>query len=323
MTVSAEQLGDGIYRITLPLPFVNPPSVNCYVIEGDHGVTVIDCGTDDGRVLSELQQNIEQLVGSGVEIDRLICTHLHPDHAGGARSFLDGSDAAFTMHGSVSQHLDSYNDWNIERAAVADLARRHGVPSDELDLLDFSLERPGWAGVAIEPTEPVIDGQKITIGQNRTLEVIHTPGHHPTHICLLDDRTGRLFSGDHVLPRITPFIPHRPDGDALAEYLDGLERVELLDPGVTLPAHGETIEEGRMRARQIALHHERRLGAMIQVTHPNGATAWTVMREVFRPNLSPDDRYLAFQETLAHLEYLANLRKLRRTDIDGTWIYGR
>ena len=41
---------------------------------------------------------------------------------------------------------------------------------------------------------------------NRHFEVIHTPGHEPAHICLRDSRTGALFSGDHILPRITPFV---------------------------------------------------------------------------------------------------------------------
>ena len=38
------------------------------------------------------------------------------------------------------------------------------------------------------------------------LRALHTPGHTPGHLCFVDERSRRLFSGDHVLPRITPNI---------------------------------------------------------------------------------------------------------------------
>lgn len=323
MTSPTKTLGQGIHRITLALPFASPRAINCYAIEGDDGVTVIDCGVDDEQRLAELGAALESTFGGSFTLERFISTHMHPDHMGGARSFLAPHDAEFVMHESTKEHVDGYNDWNIRRSEVADLARSHGAPPDALAIMSSHWPRPSWAGTAVEPDHPVADGDHITIGRGRTLEVIHTPGHHPTHICLRDSLTGRLFSGDHILPRITPFIPHEPDRDSLAEYLEALERLEQLDPGTTLPAHGDTVEEGGARARQIALHHERRLGAMIQVTKPDSATAWRVMSQVFRPNLSPEDTYLAFQETLAHLEYLVNRRKLTRTLDGGVWRYAR
>ena len=39
-----------------------------------------------------------------------------------------------------------------------------------------------------------------------SLRAVHTPGHTPGHLCFAEERTGLLFSGDHVLPRITPNI---------------------------------------------------------------------------------------------------------------------
>ena len=175
----------------------------------------------------------------------------------------------------------------------------------------------------MRPSHPVVDGERIRVGSGRYLEVIHTPGHDRTHICLLDNRTGYLFSGDHVLPRITPFIPYDPDRDSLAEYLAGLELIEDLDPAVTLPGHGETIDRGRARARQIALHHEGRLGALSQVVKGRPATAWEMMTEVFRPDLDPFEKMLAFLETMSHLEYLVNRGRLRRSLDDGVWRYVR
>ena len=81
---------------------------------------------------------------------------------------------------------------------------------------------------------------------------------------MADNASSDIRNFCHYIRLFTPFIAHQDDRDALAEYLDSLERIELLDPGITLPAHGATVEQGRARARQITLHHQRRLGAMTQ-----------------------------------------------------------
>lgn len=320
MSAEAVPLGEGIHRVTLQLPIPSPPAVNCYVIEGATGLTVIDCGVDQRERLDELRDAITDIAGGAAEVERLVCTHMHFDHMGGAASFVREHQSGFVMHHAAGGLLDQYNDWSLLLEGILRWARRSGAPAEDLEAL-AEWPRPDYAGRAIAPTRPVEDGDRIPLGPDRHLEVLHTPGHHLTHICLRDSRTGRLFSGDHILPRITPFVAHQDDRDALAEYLDSLERIELLDPGTTLPAHGETVEQGRARARQITLHHQRRLGAMTQATRARPATAWEVMTETFRPDLTLQQRFLAFQETLAHLEHLVAQGKLRRTEQNGLLHY--
>ena len=99
------------------------------------------------------------------------------------------------------------------------------------------------------PDHTVVDGERIDIGGGRWLEVIHTPGHEPAHICLRDPRTGILFSGDHVLPRISPVIMWDEDlGDPLGNYLASLQKLLGMSPRVTYPAHGTLIDRGDERA---------------------------------------------------------------------------
>ena len=316
-------LGEGIHRITLALPLVSPTSVNCYVVEGDHGLTLIDCGVNVRTQLDNLVAGLRAISGGDVALERLICTHLHFDHMGGARTLLSDHPAEFAMHRSVGEMVEWYNDPTRQREELVGLARDHGAPSSELAIIEAVWTQRPYRGSAIPPSRPVDDGDRIEIGSDRYLEVIHTPGHDRTHLCLRDSRTGSLFSGDHILPRITPFVPYDADRDGLAEYLAGLERIEDLDPGVTLPGHGEIVERGGARGRQIALHHERRLGAIAQVVRGRPGTAWYVMTEVFRPDLSPVERILALQETLSHVEHLVNIGRLRRSLEEGVWRYGR
>ena len=62
---------------------------------------------------------------------------------------------------------------------------------------------------------------------------------------MADNASSDIRNFCHYIRLFTPFIAHQDDRDALAEYLDSLERIELLDPGITLPAHGATVEQGR------------------------------------------------------------------------------
>ena len=317
-------LGHGIHRITVPLPIAQLPFVNCYVFEGEQGATLLDCGADtpDGRQV--LAHGIESAGFQLSELHSLIGSHLHPDHIGYAAPLVAEADCELVMHSNAVKAVPFYNDWNIRYAEMADWVNMHGGPTQMVEELRAGDPRPDWAGHMIEPTTTVEDGAKIPLSKDRWLEAIYTPGHDTSHISLVDSRTGLLFSGDHVLPRITPFIPYLGERhDTLGDYLDSLERIELLDPGVTHPAHGVIIERGRARARQITLHHERRLGAMTQELRSGPRTAWQIMEAIFRPNLMGFEQRLAIQETLAHLEHLRGQGQISRFEEDGVYWYRR
>ena len=154
--------------------------------------------------------------------------------------------------------------------------------------------------------------------------MIHTPGHEPAHICLRDSRTGILFSGDHVLPRISPVIMWDEDlGDPLGTYLASLQKLLGMSPRVTYPAHGTLIDRGDERARQILLHHDRRLLDMSELVRTGDTTAWEVMLKSFRPNLTPLEARLAFLETVSHLEHLRMTGRLQVEQRDGTVVFRR
>lgn len=319
-----EGLGHGIHRITLPLPFPSPRSVNCYAFEGDTGVTLLDCGVDRDEDFELLAGSLHAIGSDLGDLTRLVGSHLHVDHVAMARRLVETTDCEWVMHESTPTEIPHYNNWQARRVQLLELVRLHGGSPDDERAFAEDWPRPPWFSTAIPPTRPVADGDVISLGAGRTLRVIHTPGHHPTHICLVDSRTGLLFSGDHVLPRITPFVPYTgEDADHLGDYLASVERIEQLEAGLTFPAHGDAIDRGPARARQITLHHERRIGAMLQELRFGPRTAWEIMTATFRPNLPPIGLRLAFQETLAHLEHLRRRQQLERELIDGVFHYRR
>lgn len=298
-------LGDGIHRIAVPLPFPAPSSVNAYLFEGTAGLTLLDVGVRDQTGYDSLVDGLATIGFLLTDVTRIIGSHLHVDHIGGARRLVEELDAELVMHESTATSLAWYNDWSTRTARFAAYAKSHGAPVEVVDRLAHGWERPEWYDTAMAPTRPVADSDRIELATGRFLEVAYTPGHQENHIALIDSRTGIWFSGDHILPRISPFIPHVTDGvDTLGAYLDSVERVANAEAGLMLPGHGAPIDHGEARARQIQAHHARRLHDVVDELAGGPLTAWQLMMRIFRPNLSVSQQRLAIQETLAHIEHL-------------------
>jgi glyoxylase-like metal-dependent hydrolase (beta-lactamase superfamily II) len=316
-----QSLGNGIHLIPAPLPFKSPPWVNAYAIETGDGLVLIDCGTDWEPGRTALSGGFAALGLDESAVHDLIVSHLHPDHVGMSSRLVRELGCRLVMHQRAADLVPRYNDTPGYARRLAGIARLHGVP-DEIIIAAASLERPDYMPLIDPPDHFVEDGDEISLGEGRSLVVVHTPGHEPAHICLRDSRTGIFFSGDHVLPRISPVIMYDVDvGDPLGDYLESLERLISLGIRTTYPAHGTLIDRGDERAHQILLHHDRRLRDMTDLVKQGDRTAWTVMTQSFRPNLDPVSARLAFLETVSHLEHLRNEGRIEVADRDGTKIY--
>ncbi len=318
-------LGHGIHLIPAPLPFKSPAWVNTYAIEADGGILLLDCGTDWEPGREAIRDGFRRLGLDEAVVHTLVVSHLHLDHVGMSARLVRELGCRFVMHERAAKLVDRYNDTPGYVDRLLRIGRTHGVPSRVLASVTGDLAtRPEYMPLIDAPDHTVADGERIDVGEGRSLEVIHTPGHEPAHICLRDSRTGILFSGDHVLPRISPVIMWDEDlGDPLGDYLTSLQKLLAMNPRITYPAHGTLIDRGDERARQILLHHDRRLLDMAELVRSADTTAWEVMLKSFRPNLTPLEARLAFLETVSHLEHLKMTGRLQSEQRDGTLVFRR
>ncbi len=130
-----------------------------------------------------------------------------------------------------------------------------------------------------------------------------------------------MFSGDHVLPTITPHIgAFTPDVDPLREFFESLEKMYAYgDVTTVLPAHGHPFSDLTGRAGEIVEHHEHRLDIIRDATRKlEHGTVTEFMRVMFRERSWGD---MAESETYAHLEHLRVLGELRRDDPEGVAHY--
>lgn len=317
----------GVFRLVLPLPFPGLNAVNAFLLAGESGATLVDCGirnpqpgADHGW--DELVRALEAAEADAGSIERLVVTHTHIDHYGMAARIVETTGCELWMHRRAHEDLDLYRDPAGAKANLRELLADHGAGSDELDdLTQFEDWRPFVSGV-VEATRPCNGGETFQAG-DREWTVIPTPGHARSHVCLWSN-DALLVSGDHLLPTITPHIDFERGGeeDPLGDFLESLEKIEDLGPQMVLPGHGRPFLEGAERARVIARHHDRRLGNILQVIRREPRSASVIVDEVFGSELLHFERRLALGEALAHLAYLRKRGEVERVEAeDGTYLY--
>ena len=131
------------------------------------------------------------------------------------------------------------------------------------------------------------------------------------------------FSGDHVLPTITPHIGGiSPEKDPLAKFFESLKKMTTFEGvSIALPAHGHPFVDLGGRAIEIIEHHEERLETIRKtaLTLPDGSVT-EFMKVLFSERAWGD---MAESETYAHLEHLRELGELHKTEDEGISRYSK
>ena len=318
----------GLFRLVLPLPFPGLDRVNAYLLTGPEGATLVDCGIFDPS--EEGDHGWDALVGSlevcdvtVADIRRLVITHTHIDHYGMAARMAERSGCEVWMHEAARFDLEFYRDPQETIARLRKTFAEHGVgPPEVEELTAFEDWSPFISGV-VDAGTWLEGGEEIAVG-TRTWQVVHTPGHSSSHICLWAAEERALISGDHLLASITPHIDFRrgETDDPLREFLSSLDKIEALEPDLVLPGHGRPFDDGAGRAWVIARHHDRRLGSILQVIRHEPRTADEITDAIFGTTLLNFQRRLALGEALAHLIYLMKRGEIERIDReDGTFAF--
>lgn len=161
-------------------------------------------------------------------------------------------------------------------------------------------------------------------------QALDTPGHTPGQMVLWEATHGILLLGDHVLFDITPNITAWPGYDnPLGGYLRSLERVRALPVKLPLPAH-RTVQKGFIqRVDEIMAHHQRRCQeALTVLAREPGLNAYELTAQMTWQirckgwdDFPVPQKWFAVGEAVAHLEYLMDLGKVRRTWVEPCWRY--
>jgi glyoxylase-like metal-dependent hydrolase (beta-lactamase superfamily II) len=290
-----EELESGIRRATFDLPF-GIDHVHCYFLRASTGGwALIDTGLGSRDPEARWRGVLDEL---DAPIERIVVTHLHPDHVGGARDIAGLTGAP--VHQGREDYAQCVRAWG-ERDSVRFAAywAGHGLPQSQVQGLaqesDRLISAVHWA-----PDPDLLDAGDELDGWR--VEVLR--GHADGHIVLLRDDV--MIAGDVILNGITPAIGLYPDSrpDPLGDYFETLDRIEELAPRVAYSGHRAAVRDPARRAREIRAHHIERLEHTAAALSTRPSSAYEVSLSLFGADLSTTLRRFATAEALAHLERL-------------------
>ncbi|MGW7258496.1 MBL fold metallo-hydrolase [Streptomyces sp. NPDC054834] len=318
--------GGGVRSIAVPIPDNPLGHTLVYVVDTDRGPVLIDTGWDDPASWDTLVAGLTALGTSVTEVHGVVITHHHPDHHGLSGQVREASGAWIAMHAADAAIVRRARETAPERwyTYMAAKLTAAGAPDEHVAPLRAGRSRRTVPGLSPAlPDREIVPGELLDL-PGRRLRALWTPGHTPGHVCLHLEEAhparlpghGRLFSGDHLLPEITPHIGlyEDPDDatvtDPLGDYLASLERVGELSPAEVLPAHQHAFTDAPSRVRELLAHHEARLTGLLSLL-AEPLTPWQLAErmEWNRPweQIPYGSRTIAVSEAEAHLRRLVKL----------------
>ena len=320
------------FKIDFP-PFEGLTFVCMYLLKIDGSNVLIDAGLHFSDWRKKFFTGLKEFDISVKNIDYCIVTHDHIDHIGLIKTLKrKNPDMQILMH-KITHDLikwgtDVKNNVEVEISAteLAERMIRFGISEEKGDrIIQFFSN---WHKLInyCKPDRILHDNDEILFDSNK-LKVIWTPGHAAGHICILDTDNRYLFSGDHILSRITPHIGSFMMNPALNSeydltnileyYLNSLEKINNLNPKIIFPAHQEVIYNPHERILEIKKHHDLRLNEISSIIKNNPITPFRISQIHFGEELSEINTFLAISEVISHLIYLEFQGKVKRLEKNG------
>ncbi len=315
----------GIHRLAVPTPFM-VGRVNAYLIE-DSPLTLIDSGPNSAKALDELEQQLNARGHAVEDIELLVISHQHMDHFGLASILARRSGAEVAAFEPLAGYLAAYgHETDLDDAFAEGIMLRHGIPREVVTALRaVSAGFRAW-GSAVEVTRPLSDGSELVLG-DRTLRVLHRPGHSPSDTVFHDERRSTLLAADHLIGHISsnPLLarplgsepdPDGPRPQALVTYMASLEKTRAMDLDLVLPGHGKPITDHAALIDERFRMHERRAGRIHRLIVEQPRTAHEIAQELWG-NVAVTQAYLTLSEVLGHVDLLLGDGRAVEDERDG------
>lgn len=262
-----------VQLLPLRTPTLPPATHTNSFLVGSGQAVLVEPATPYREELERAVAWVEEARADGLHPLAIVATHHHADHVGGA----------------------------------IELARRLALPLWAHRLTAERLE----GRVRFE--RHLEDGERIELDgpSPAALRVLHTPGHAPGHVCLIEERSGAMIAGDMVAGEGTILVEPK-DGD-MSAYLASLERMRAEEPTLLLPAHGGPLRDPGATLAHYVRHRLERERKVLAALGARGASATpSELVPVAYDDAPPVVWPLAALSTEAHLLKLEREGRVRR-----------
>lgn len=187
-----------------------------YLLIGEEEALLIDSGLGIGNI----KEKVEELTLLPIKV---VTTHVHWDHIGGHKYFKD-----------IYVHKEDAK-WLQEGLPIPDeVVKKQMLANVDRKTLPVDFDHAGYEVFTTEHAHVIEEGHIFDLG-NRKVQIIHTPGHSPGHLCLYEEDRGYLYTGDLVYKGT--LYAFYPSTDPVA-FRDSIDKICSL-PNITrlLPGH--------------------------------------------------------------------------------------
>ncbi|MGM0791669.1 MAG: MBL fold metallo-hydrolase [Bacillota bacterium] len=310
-----------IAKLVIPTPFP-VGDVNVYLIKGDR-LTLVDAGPKTEEAWEALSHQLQELKLKPQDIEQVILTHHHPDHAG----LLDYFSPELEVYGHPANER-----WLNRTEAFFDmhdrfyrgLFREFGIPDVYLPFIGlmkktliFSCSRSLTGSICEGDEPPGLPGWS----------VVETPGHAQSHIGLYREKDGTYIGGDHLLARISPnplLEPPLPGETErprpMLQYNESLKKLLEIPISLVYSGHGPEVSEvPPLIEKRLGRQHDRAMQVKGWLEE-EPLTAFRVCQRLF-PAVYEREFTLTLSETVAQLDYLESLGEIVIKEEDGAFFY--
>lgn len=294
-----------IHKIVIPTPFA-VGDVNAFLIKGDV-LSLVDAGPKTPEAYEALKYGLKEAGYTFTDIEQVILTHHHPDHAG----WIDAFDNA-----TVLGH--PYNDFWLKRDEAffdyhdkfyLDRLIEEGVPEEYL----------GWVkkmkrSVTLMGDRPL--DQKLVEGDalpgHPGWTALETLGHAQSHHVFWNEATGTMIGGDLVLPKVSSNPLIEPPADqkqerprSLLQYNESLKRILTLPVEIIYSGHGEEVRNAHSLIEGRLIKQRERAMKVLAMMDNGPRTIFELTKELF-PAVYEKELGLTLSETIGQTDYLVD-----------------
>lgn len=312
-----------LHKIIIPTPFA-VGDVNAYLMKGDM-LTLIDAGPKTPEAWEALKAGLKQANVEPKDIEQIVLTHHHPDHAG----WVDGFDNA-KLYGHP------YNDVWLRRdeaffayhdAFYLERLIEEGVPEEYLGWVK-KMKRP-LNLMGSRPLDMSIN-EGDTIPGHTEWAVMETLGHAQSHLSFWNEETGDMIGGDHVIAKVSsnPLIEpplHPEDGrpKSLLQYNASLSRLLTMPVKTIYSGHGEEVRNAHeLITERLGKQHQRAM-KVLAMMEQGEHSVYTLTQQLFA-HAYQKELGLTLSETIGQIDYLLEDGLIReRLDDGGIFRYSK
>jgi glyoxylase-like metal-dependent hydrolase (beta-lactamase superfamily II) len=316
-------VAEGVYWLRMPLPiYLN--HINLWLLEGEASFTIVDTGWATEENIAVWEYVASTLLHTK-PVERIVVTHMHPDHIGLAGWLTDTHGVELCMSRAEYLNCHLILSYTHEQAPVDAIHfyKAAGYDDSQLQKYKAHFGKFGQFVRNIPHAYRRLQDNDILPLSGSDWQVVVGGGHSPEHVCLYNSKNNIFIAGDQLLPTISSNVsvwPTEPYANPMEEWLTACHKLSTLlnEDTLVLPSHGLPFYGATQRLQLLIEESETSLQQLAE--HCNTPRrAVDTFEVLFKSPITNSNLQMATGESLAHLHCLKErgiLQVERREGVD-------